>query len=208
MFTSPIEEILQDYKAGRFVILVDDENRENEGDLMLAAQFADAAKINFMTKEACGLVCLTLTEKKVNELQLPFQKSELHHSIRHHAAFTFSIEASTGITTGISAKERAHTIQTAIRPAACAKDVVCPGHVFPLQAKKGGVLERAGHTEASVDLAVLAGLNPSAVICEILDDNGEAAGHAHLQKFAEKFKIKIGTVEALIEHRKALLQTL
>lgn len=204
MRISPIDQILEDFKAGRFVILVDDENRENEGDLMIAAQFAESQHINFMMKEARGLICLTLTSSQVERLQLPMLKSTLHQSNNNHAAFTYSIEASEGILTGISARERAHTIRTAINFEARVSDIVCPGHVFPLKARDGGVLERAGHTEASVDLARLNGLNPSAVLCEVLDDEGSAARAEYLEVFSEKFGIRIGTVQDLITYRKAL----
>lgn len=203
MQISPIEEILVDFKAGRFVILVDDENRENEGDLMLAAQFAESTHINFLMKEARGLICLAMSSEQVKRLQLPMLKSELHASNCNHAAFTFSIEASQGVKTGISARERAHTIQTAINPQAQVSDIVCPGHVFPLRAVDGGVLERAGHTEASVDLARLSGLNPAAVLCEVLDDEGSAARADYLQIFSEKYGIRIGTVQDLISYRQA-----
>lgn len=204
MHISSIEEILLDYKSGHFVILIDDQDRENEGDLMIAAEFVDAPKINFMLKEARGLICLSLTSQQVEQLQLPMLKSDLHKSSRNHAAFTFSIEASRGVTTGISAKERAYTIQTAIKKTASAADIVCPGHVFPLMAKDGGVLERAGHTEASIDLARLCKLNESSLICEVLDDEGEAASRDYLKTFSEKFNIKIGTVADLIQYRKAI----
>lgn len=204
MHISPIEDILSDYKSGRFVIMVDDADRENEGDLMLAAQFVSASEINFMMKEARGLICLTLTGEQVSRLQLPMLKSEVHSSSRNHAAFTFSIEASHGISTGISARERAHTIQTAINEKAVPTDVVCPGHVFPLRAADGGVLVRAGHTEASVDLARLSHLSHAGVICEILDDEGSAAQGEYLGRFADKFNIKIGTVADLIRYRKSV----
>ncbi len=203
MHISSIEEILSNFKSGHFVILIDDQDRENEGDLMIAAEFVDAAKINFMSKEARGLVCLSLTTRQVEQLQLPMLKSEVHQSSRNHAAFTFSIEASQGVTTGISAKERAFTVQTAIKKTASAADIVCPGHVFPLMAKDGGVLERAGHTEASIDLAKICKLNESSLICEVLDDEGEAASFSYLKFFSEKFNIKIGTVADLIQYRKA-----
>jgi 3,4-dihydroxy 2-butanone 4-phosphate synthase / GTP cyclohydrolase II len=204
MHISSIEEILNDFKTGQFVILIDDLDRENEGDLMFAAQFADSQKINFMSREARGLICLTLTPRHVEQLQLPLQKSEKHSSGgHHHAAFTFSIEASQGITTGISAHERAHTILTAIKSDVTPNDIVCPGHIFPLRARAGGVLERAGHTEASVDLAQLCHLNAAGVLCEVLDDEGAAAKGEYLKKFSEKFKIKIGTVADLIRYRKA-----
>lgn len=204
MHISSIEEILSDFKSGRFVILVDDQNRENEGDLMMAAEFVDAAKINFMLKEARGLICLTLSSLKVQQLQLPMLKSDLHKCGPQSAAFTYSIEASHGITTGISVKERAHTILTAIKESSRAADIVCPGHVFPLRAQDGGVLERAGHTEASIDLAKICNLNAAGIICEILDEEGSAANGSYLKKFSEKFNIKIGTVADLIQYRKTV----
>lgn len=204
MQISPIQEILADFKRGQFVVMIDHKDRENEGDLMLAAEFADAERINFMLTHARGLVCLTLTAHQVYQLKLPFIKSEHHSSNSNHAAFTFSIEAKNGIKTGISARERAHTIQTAIRKEASPQDIVCPGHVFPLAAKDGGVLVRAGHTEASVDLAQLSQLNPSAVICEILNEQGEAAGNQQLFEFAKKHGFKIGTVDDLVAYRKTI----
>lgn len=199
---SPIQDILQDFKSGQFVILVDHPERENEGDLMLSAQCADAAKINFMMREARGLICLCLQENQVRQLRLPQQISELHLPHRSHAAFTFSIEARRGIKTGISARERAHTIQVAIAADSTEKDIVCPGHVFPLRAVSGGVLERAGHTEACVDLAMLSEHRPAGVICEILDNEGNAADSHFLQDFANRFNIKIGTVDELIKYRR------
>lgn len=208
MRISSIEEILLDFKSGQFVILVDDKDRENEGDIMIAAEFIDSTKINFMTREARGMICLALTSKQVDQLQLPMLKSALHISHNNHAAFTYSIEASHGITTGISTKERAHTIQTAIRDNAMIADIVCPGHVFPLKAIDGGVLVRAGHTEAGVDLAKLSNLNASSVICEILDDEGAAAKGDYLKIFSERFNIKIGTIEDLIKYRKKMQKQL
>lgn len=202
MQISTTEEILTEFKQGRFVILVDHRERENEGDLMLAAEFATAENINFLLKEARGMICLTLTDLQTDRLRLPLMKSDIHTSHPNHAAFTYSIEAARGITTGISARERAHTIQTAIKKEAVVGDIVSPGHVFPLRAVPGGVLSRPGHTEASVDLAKLTGLNPAAVICEILDEEGEAAKSDYLAQFSEKFKIKIGTVSDLIQYRK------
>jgi len=202
MQISSTEEILTDFKQGRFVILVDHSERENEGDLMLAAEFASAENLNFLLKEARGMICLSLSHIQIDRLRLPLMRSEVHSSHPNHAAFTYSIEAARGVTTGISARERAHTIQTAIKRDASASDIVSPGHVFPLRAVPGGVLNRAGHTEASVDLAGLAGLNPAAVICEILDDKGEAAKNEYLGEFAKKFNIKIGTVSDLIQYRK------
>lgn len=202
MFISSIDEILTEFKKGHFVIMVDNQHRENEGDLMIAAEFANAEKINFMLKEARGMICLAITAKQASQLELPFMKPTQNMVGRNHAAFTYSIEASHGVTTGISARERAHTIQTAINPSAKAGDLVCPGHVFPIVAQDGGVLVREGHTEASVDLANLAGLNPSALICEILNDEGDAANNANLMVFSEKYKIKIGSVDDLISFRK------
>ncbi len=202
MQISPIEEILSDFRSGHFVIIVDDKDRENEGDLMVAAEFIDTEKVNFMSKEARGLICLAMSSSQIDRLKLPLLKSEAHGAGHNHAAFTISIEASTGIKTGISSRERAHTIQTAIKKNAKVTDIVCPGHVFPLKAKPGGVLERPGHTEAAVDLALLSHLSAAGVLCEVLDDEGEAATGAKLQKFSEKFKIKIGTIEDLINYRK------
>ncbi|MGZ3691482.1 MAG: 3,4-dihydroxy-2-butanone-4-phosphate synthase, partial [Pseudobdellovibrio sp.] len=173
MQISSTEEIISDFKKGRFVILIDHQDRENEGDLMLAAEFINAENLNFLLKEARGFVCLTLTTGQVQRLQLPLMKSAQHSSARNHAAFTYAFEAKNGITTGISARERAHSIQTAIKNSAQAQDIVTPGHVLALMGVQGGVLERAGHTEASLDLAQLSGLNPSAVICELLDEKGD-----------------------------------
>lgn len=204
MHISSVEEILAEFKKGQFVIMVDHKDRENEGDLMCAAEFVTPEKINFLLREARGLICLTLTHLQVGQLRLPMMRSTVHASHQHHAAFTYSIEAAQGVTTGISARERAHTILTAIQRTATPTDIVSPGHVFPLQAVPGGVLTRAGHTEASVDLAALAGLNPSAVLCEVLDENGEAAKNEFLKVFAEKFNIKIGSVEDLVNFRKKM----
>ena len=204
MTISPIDEILAEFKLGKFVIMVDNQNRENEGDLMLAAEFIDATKINFMLREARGMICLAITEKQAGQLKLPVMESSSHSHSRSHAAFTFSIEASSGVTTGISARERAHTMQTAIRPGCGPTDVVCPGHVFPIVARSGGVLAREGHTEAGVDLSTLARLNPAAVLCEILDEEGNAAGNIFLKKFADKFNFKIGSVDDLVIFRKKL----
>lgn len=201
MHVSSIQEILTDFKAGRFVILVDDQNRENEGDLMIAAQFIGGEQLNFMLQAARGFICLCLSDEQVKRLELPLQFSELHSTKKNHAAFTYSIEASQGVTTGISARERALTIQTAIDPKAKPADICCPGHVLPLRAVPGGVLVRPGHTEASVDLAILAGLQPAGVLCEILDEQGEAADQSYLSRFAIHHGIKIGTVADLIAYR-------
>ena len=168
-----VEEIIADMRAGKMVILVDEEDRENEGDLVLAAEFASAEHINFMAKHGRGLICLTLTESRCQQLNLPSMVERNGSSMRTN--FTVSIEAATGVTTGISAADRARTIQAAVAKNASAKDIVSPGHIFPLEAENGGVLVRAGHTEAGCDLASLAGLEPAAVICEILKDDGSMA---------------------------------
>lgn len=197
---SSISEIITEAKEGRIFILVDDENRENEGDLVVPAQFCDDQKINFMAKYGRGLICLALTEKRVQELDLPLMS--LNNQSRNKTAFTVSIEAREGISTGISAFDRAKTIVDAINPLKDRNAIVSPGHVFPLQAQNGGVLVRAGHTEAAVDIARLAGLNPSGVICEIMKDNGEMARLPDLIKFAKQHKIKIATIADLIEYRR------
>lgn len=196
------QEIVADFKAGKFVILVDDEDRENEGDLILAADFVTAEAVNFLAKEARGLICLALSAQQVEKLQLPMMRSSLHKTGMTETAFTFSIEASSGVTTGISAADRAHTIQVASHPKAKPSDVICPGHVFPLRAHPEGVLGRNGHTEASVDLARLAGLNWASVICEVINDDGTMARVPDLKKFAAKFNIKIGTIADLIDYRR------
>lgn len=197
---SSIKEIIEEAKQGRIFILVDDENRENEGDLVIPAQFCDDQKINFMAKYGRGLICLALTEKRVQELDLPLMS--LNNQSRNKTAFTVSIEARVGITTGISAFDRAKTIQDAIDSKKDKDAIVSPGHIFPLKAQNGGVLVRAGHTEAAVDIARLAGLNPSGVICEIMKDNGEMARLPDLIKFAKQHKIKIATIADLIEYRR------
>lgn len=185
-------------KAGGMVIMVDDEDRENEGDLVLAAQFVQADKINFMTKEARGLICLSLDQTYIEQLQLPMMEDASKRGNGKGTAFTVSIEARTGVTTGISAADRAHTIAVAVADGAKAEDIVVPGHVFPLKARAGGVLERAGHTEGSIDLARLAGLKPAAVICEIMNDDGSMARMPDLEKFAERHAIPIVTIADLI----------
>jgi 3,4-dihydroxy 2-butanone 4-phosphate synthase / GTP cyclohydrolase II len=196
---SPIADIIADIKAGKMVILVDDENRENEGDFVIAAEFATAEHINFMAKFGRGLICLTLTEARCQQLDLP-QMVEKNDS-RLGTNFTVSIEAATGVTTGISAKDRATTILAAIAKNANAKSVVSPGHVFPLAALNGGVLVRAGHTEAGSDLAALADCEPASVICEILKDDGEMARLPDLVEIAKAHNIKIGTIADLISYR-------
>jgi 3,4-dihydroxy 2-butanone 4-phosphate synthase / GTP cyclohydrolase II len=196
---SPITDIIAELKAGRMVVLIDEEDRENEGDLLLAAEFATAEAINFMARYGRGLICLTLTEERCRRLNLPLMVSMNRSPLGTN--FTVSIEAAQGVTTGISAADRARTIQAAIRPDASAEDLVQPGHVFPLMAQEGGVLVRAGHTEAGCDLARLAGLTAAAVICEILKENGEMARLPDLVDFAAQHKLKIGTITDLIQYR-------
>jgi len=195
----PIEDAIKDIRAGKMVILVDDEDRENEGDLTIAAQFVTPEVINFMAKYGRGLICLALTGEKVDSLGLPPMVE--HNTCRFSTGFTVSIEARSGVTTGISAADRATTIQTAIADDAKPEDLVRPGHVFPLRAVNGGVTVRTGQTEGSVDLARLAGLNPAAVICEIMDDDGTMARMPSLEKFSEKHGIGICTIADLIEYR-------
>lgn len=196
---SPISEIIEEIRQGRMVILVDEEDRENEGDLVLAAQFATPAHINFMAKYGRGLICLTLTEARCRQLNLPSMVQKNGSSMRTN--FTVSIEAASGVTTGISAADRARTIQAAVARDACAADIVSPGHIFPLAAQNGGVLVRAGHTEAGCDLAGLAGLEPASVICEILNDDGSMARLPDLMAFAREHQLKIGTIADLIHYR-------
>ncbi|MDR1166258.1 MAG: bifunctional 3,4-dihydroxy-2-butanone-4-phosphate synthase/GTP cyclohydrolase II [Deltaproteobacteria bacterium] len=199
MSVATVEEALEEMRQGRMVILVDDENRENEGDLTLAAQFVTPEAINFMVTHARGLICLTLTPAKVDALGLP--QMTARNDSPFETAFTVSIEARRGVTTGISAADRAATILAAVREDATAKDVVTPGHVFPLRAREGGVLVRAGQTEGSVDLARLAGLTPAGVICEVLKEDGSMARLPDLEKFGSERGIKIVTVAALIAYR-------
>ena len=196
---STIPEILADIKAGKMVIITDAEDRENEGDLVMAAQFVTPQAINFMIKHARGLVCLPMNDELVDRLRLPqmTQKNGAQYGTQFHR----SIEAAQGISTGISAADRAHTIQTAVSPEVRPEDIVQPGHIFPLRSQKGGVLVRAGHTEAAVDLAQMSGLMPAGVICEILNDDGTMARMPELMKFAEEHGIKIGTIADLIEYR-------
>ncbi len=194
-----IEEAVKDIRAGKMVILVDDEDRENEGDLCIAAEKVTPEAINFMAKYGRGLICLSLTRERVEELKLPMMTSD--NTSQFGTAFTISIEAKKGVTTGISAHDRATTILTAIDPQSGAEDISKPGHIFPLRAKPGGVLQRAGQTEGSVDLSRLAGLNPSGVICEIMDEDGTMARVPQLMEFAKKHRMKIVTVKDLIEYR-------
>ena len=196
---SPVEEIIADMAAGKIVILVDEEDRENEGDLVLASDFVTSDAINFMARFGRGLICLTLTKERCERLQLPPMATR--NGGKYSTAFTVSIEAAEGVTTGISAADRAITVKAAVAKNATAFDLVQPGHIFPLQAVDGGVLMRAGHTEAGCDLAQLAGCSPSAVICEIMKDDGTMARLPDLQLFAAEHGLKIGTIADLIEYR-------
>ncbi len=197
---SDIEEIIEDARNGRMFILVDHEDRENEGDLVIPAQMATPEAINFMATHGRGLICLALTGERIDALGLPLMASQ--NSSRHETAFTISIEAREGVTTGISAHDRAHTVAVAIDASKGAQDIATPGHVFPLRAREGGVLVRAGHTEAAVDVARLAGLNPSGVICEIMNEDGTMARLPDLVAFAQKHNLKIGTISDLIAYRR------
>lgn len=197
---SSVEEIIEDARNGRMFILVDHEDRENEGDLVIPAQMATPDAINFMATHGRGLICLTMTSERIDALGLPLMAS--HNSSRHETAFTVSIEAREGVTTGISAADRARTVAVAIDSAASASDIATPGHVFPLRARDGGVLVRAGHTEAAVDISRLAGLNPSGVICEIMNEDGSMSRLPDLVAFAQKHNLKIGTISDLIGYRR------
>ena len=201
MALSTIEEALEDIRQGKMIILVDDEDRENEGDLCIAAEKVTPEAINFMAKYGRGLICLALTPEKVDQLKLPLMATDTHPSPPQGTAFTVSIEARYGVTTGISAHDRAVTILTAIADDAKPEDLVTPGHIFPLRARDGGVLVRAGHTEGSVDLARLAGLKPAGVICEIMNDDGTMARMPDLEKFAKRHGLKIITIADLIAYR-------
>ncbi|MDM0012055.1 bifunctional 3,4-dihydroxy-2-butanone-4-phosphate synthase/GTP cyclohydrolase II [Variovorax sp. J22P168] len=196
---SPVEDIVAELRAGRMVILVDEEDRENEGDIVLAADHVTPEAINFMARHARGLICLTLSREMCERLQLPPMVAR--NGAKHSTAFTVSIEAAEGVTTGISAADRSRTVQAAVAPDAVAADLVQPGHIFPLQAVDGGVLMRAGHTEAGCDLAAMAGCSPASVICEVMNEDGTMARLPDLQLFAAEHDIKIGTIAALIEHR-------
>ena len=199
MSISPISELVAELAAGRMVILVDEEDRENEGDLVLAADLVTPEAINFMAKHGRGLICLTLTRERCERLQLPPMAAK--NSAQHGTAFTVSIEAAVGVTTGISAADRARTVQAAVRKDAKPGDLVQPGHIFPLQAQDGGVLMRAGHTEAGCDMAAMAGLSPASVICEVMNDDGTMARLPDLIAFGATHGLKIGTIASLIEHR-------
>jgi 3,4-dihydroxy 2-butanone 4-phosphate synthase/GTP cyclohydrolase II len=197
---SPIEDIIEDARNGRPYILVDAEDRENEGDVIIPAQFATPDQINFMAKYARGLICLSITGERARQLRLPPMAHD--NASGHGTAFTVSIEAREGVTTGISAHDRAHTIAVAVDPTKGVDDIVSPGHVFPLVAKDGGVLVRAGHTEAAVDISRMAGLNPAGVICEIMKDDGSMARLPDLISFAQLHGLKIGTIADLIAYRR------
>ena len=197
---SPIEQIIDDARNGRMFVLVDHEDRENEGDLVIPAQMATPEAINFMARYGRGLICLAMTSERADSLGLQLMSS--YNSSRHETAFTISIEAREGVTTGISAHDRAHTVAVAIDAGKTAADIATPGHVFPLRARDGGVLVRAGHTEAAVDISRLAGLNPSGVICEIMNEDGSMARLPDLIGFAQLHGLKIGTISDLISYRR------
>jgi 3,4-dihydroxy 2-butanone 4-phosphate synthase/GTP cyclohydrolase II len=197
---SPIKDILADAKAGRMCIMVDDKSRENEGDLIIPAEKIDAKAINFMATYGRGLICMPLAKSRVEALQLPLMVRQ--NQSRYQTAFTVSIGARKGNTTGISAADRARTVQIAIDPEKGREELVSPGHIFPLVAREGGVLERAGHTEAAVDLARLAGLQPGAVLCEIMNDDGTMARLPDLIAFAKRHGLKIASIADLIAYRK------
>jgi 3,4-dihydroxy 2-butanone 4-phosphate synthase/GTP cyclohydrolase II len=196
---STIEHAIETLKAGKMIILMDDEHRENEGDLVMAAECVTAKDINFMSRFGCGLICLPMAEELIEKLQLPMMTSR--NKSPYVSAFTASIEAASGVSTGISAQDRAHTIKVAINPDSVAADIISPGHIFPLRARKKGVLERLGHTEGSVDLARLAGLVPAAVICEIINEDGTMSRRDELSLFSQKHNIPMVTIKDLVEYR-------
>ncbi|MCG6659745.1 3,4-dihydroxy-2-butanone-4-phosphate synthase [Halomonas campisalis] len=196
---APIEDLIEDIRQGKMVILMDDEDRENEGDIIMAAEKVEAEHINFMARHGRGLICLPMTRERCERLKLPLMVSD--NGSGFGTKFTLSIEAATGVTTGISAADRARTVQAAVAPDARAEDIVQPGHIFPLMAEPGGVLRRAGHTEASCDLAALAGFDPSGVICEIMNDDGSMARRPELERFAAEHGLKMGTIADLIHYR-------
>ncbi|HKN79069.1 MAG TPA: 3,4-dihydroxy-2-butanone-4-phosphate synthase [Lysobacter sp.] len=206
MSFSPIPELLEEIRAGRMVVIVDDEDRENEGDLIMAAELVRPQDINFMVTHARGLVCLSLTRERCKQLGLPPMVRD--NTSPHHTNFTVSIEAAEGVTTGISAYDRAHTVRTAVRPDASAADLSQPGHIFPLMAQPGGVLNRAGHTEAASDLALLAGMEPAGVLVEILNPDGSMARRPQLEAFAREHGLKMGSIEDLIRYRLATEHTI
>ncbi len=199
MAVSPIEEVIEDIKAGKMIILVDDEDRENEGDLYMAAEAVDADAINFMATHGRGLICLTLSSELVDQLGLPMMVSD--NKSPYGTGFTISIEARTGVSTGISAADRARTVQAAVAPDAKAGDLISPGHIFPLRARDGGVLVRTGQTEGSVDISRLAGMTPAGVICEIMNEDGTMARMPDLEIFAKKHDLKIATIADLVAYR-------
>ena len=194
-----IEQAVETLKAGKMIILMDDEDRENEGDLVVAAEYATPESINFMSRHGCGLICLSMAEELIDKLQLPMMAQ--NNKSPYGTAFTISIEAAKGVSTGISAHDRAHTIKVAINPDSGPADIISPGHIFPLRARKKGVLERAGQTEGSVDLAQLAGLTPAAVICEIINEDGTMSRLDELAAFSKKHDIPMVTIKDLIEYR-------
>ena len=206
MTINTVEEILEDFRQGKMVLIMDDEDRENEGDLIIAGDVVTAEHITFMAREACGLICLTLTEERAQQLNLPLMV-ERNNSL-HETNFTVSIEAADGITTGISAADRATTVRAAVAKNAKPSDLVMPGHIFPLIAKNGGVLTRAGHTEAGCDLARLSGYESSSVIVEVMNEDGTMAKRPELEVFAEKHGIKVGTIADLIHYRRLNDQTI
>ena len=199
-YLSDVDELIEDARNGRMFILVDDDDRENEGDLVIPAQFATPEAVNFMARNGRGLICLAMTRQRLEQLGLSLMSP--NNSSRHETAFTVSIEAREGVTTGISAHDRAHTIAVAINPECGRDDIVTPGHIFPLMAREGGSLVRAGHTEASVDIARRAGLYPAAVICEIMNDDGTMARLPDLAAFAQHHNLKLGTIADLIAYRR------
>lgn len=196
---STIADAIEALKAGKMIILIDDEDRENEGDLVIAADYATPEAINFMSRYGCGLICLSMSEELIDKLQLPMMAQ--NNKSPYGTAFTISIEAAQGVTTGISAKDRAHTIQVAINPDSTPADIISPGHVFPLRARKKGVLDRTGQTEGSVDLARLAGLTPAAVICEVINEDGTMSRRDELSHFSQHYNIPMVTIKDLIEYR-------
>lgn len=198
---SSIEEIVTDLKNKKMVILIDDENRENEGDLIFPAEMITPEIVNFMSQNAKGLICVAISEEVASQLDLPQMISEQDNRSKNKTAFTVSVEAASGVTTGISAADRSRTIRVLANPQSTSKDLIRPGHIFPIRAQKGGVLKRAGHTEASVDLCKIAGLRPVAVICEIINQDGTMARLKQLKAFAHQHEIKIGTIEDLIQYR-------
>ncbi|WP_346799076.1 bifunctional 3,4-dihydroxy-2-butanone-4-phosphate synthase/GTP cyclohydrolase II [Halomonas sp. Bachu 37] len=203
---APIADLIEDIRQGKMVILMDDEDRENEGDLIMAAEKVQAEHINFMARFARGLICLPMTRERCEQLNLPLMVRD--NGSGFGTKFTLSIEATQGVTTGISAADRARTVQAAVAPGAGPRDIVQPGHIFPLMAEPGGVLRRAGHTEAACDLSALAGYDPSGVICEIMNDDGSMARRPELETFAEEHGIKMGTIADLIHYRIVNEQTI